>query len=446
LIGLVVFGLVATATIGRIVLRLQTPGPFDTSNQGLCDFHNGIYFPATALLDGVSPYGHAYTEQYPVARQIPFFSPGILLLHAPLTWMPLRAAEVVYTCLNFCFVILIAATAVVAAGLPRRMDAIIWVGVAILVSRAGHITIFTGYFTFELVLATFAAIAWGQRSPWKAAFALAIVSAKPTYILPIGFLLLARGNYRALILGAVISIAFAALPFSYLAWHEGAGDLVEGSQALVQQIGETQAIHQAQFDESPIYSWTRLDLLAVVAKWGGFDPGHTAHLASMMLFLALPMFALYRRSRAGMDDGLGGLTGALILVSSLVSIYHQSYDALLMVVPATTILAGRRSAWRDWPIPLRGAAVTFACWPAYNLLSTRMFLLQHDPSLVEFCVVTSLSGLALTSLLSLLLGASWWNGRRGPSESSHSSESTGWSEPRSGSPVTRESDESTVVL
>lgn len=415
--GLIVVALASTLTVARVVLRYQVPGPFDSINQGLCDFHNGLYFPTKALIAGVSPYGEGYVAKYPVARQIPFFSPGILLVHTPMTLLGMRGAEIFYTLLNFVLVGVIATIAVRAAKFPYRVDFIAWISAAVLCSRGGHVTIFNGYFTFELVVATFASIAWAKDSPKKAALALAIVSAKPTYILPLGFLLLARGNFRALIYGAVISVLIAGLPMAWLSWHEGQGDVVEGGRAILAQIAETQEVHRSQFDESPVFSWTRLDLLAVASKWGGFDPGDEAHLIGMFLLLAIPMIVLFCRARAGLDDGLGGITGALILVASLVSVYHQSYDALLMVVPAATILGGRNRAWNQWPIPLRAAAVTLACFPAYNLLSTRFFLLAHEPSLVEFCIVTSLSGLALASLLGLLVVAGWVNvGRSLPAE------------------------------
>ena len=65
-----------------------------------------------------------------------------------------------------------------------------------------HITLFDGYFTFELVLATFLAIHWADRRPLLAGLALMIASGKPTFLLPLGFLLLARGNYKALLWGA----------------------------------------------------------------------------------------------------------------------------------------------------------------------------------------------------------------------------------------------------
>ena len=191
---LLLLGLVLTAA--RIVRKYQTPGPFDENNQGYCDFHNGIYYPTLALLSGVSPYGPEYAAEYPVARQIPFFSPAILVVHAPLAVLPLRIAEVLYFAFSVFVLLAISAVCAAAAGMPKRLDTILSVAAGLVFSRGGHITLFDGYFTLELVLATFLAIYWADRRPVSAAVALMVVSAKPTYILPLGFLLLARGNYK----------------------------------------------------------------------------------------------------------------------------------------------------------------------------------------------------------------------------------------------------------
>ena len=186
-----------TATIGRTVYQYQSPGAFDSSQQGMCDFHNGLYFPATALVRGESPYGPDYADQYPVARQIPFFLPSVLLLHAPLTALPLRTAEVLYFAFSVLLIFVIStlvASLLAEARSTRsvRFDHVISIAAVIVLSRGGHITLFDGYFTFELVLATFAAIHYGKRKPFVAALALALIASKPNYILALGFLLLVQ--------------------------------------------------------------------------------------------------------------------------------------------------------------------------------------------------------------------------------------------------------------
>jgi len=399
--ALVLIAVLFALTVYRIVAFYQTPGPFTPERQGLCDFHNGIYFPTRAVLAGESPYSQAYAAKYPVARQIPFFSPVILVLHAPLVLLPLGLAETIHHLVQWVMVIGIAVLAAAAASV-RRFDFVLVVVAAILVSRGGHVTLFTGYFTFQLVLATLLALKWADNRPWWSAVALMIVASKPTYILPLGFLMSARGHWKALIRGAGFSLLGTGATLAPLVYQEGGGDLSRGVRVLVSQIAETQAVHRSMEDESPVYSWTRLDLFAIVAKWRGLDPGDLQHLIGMGVVLAVPMMVLWKRRRqAGSPasdaaEQIGGIDGALILTASLVSLYHQSYDALLMVVPVAAILMGRNWPWSHSPLGHRGWLAALLAWPLLNYFSTRMFLLRLDPSPQWVKVLTSLNGLALT--------------------------------------------------
>lgn len=394
-----------TLTGYRIVSKYQTPGPFDPQNQGLCDFHNGIYFPTRAVLAGESPYSKEYAAKYPVARQIPFFSPVILLLHAPLVVLPLHLAEAIHAVIQIVLLYLIAVLVAREAGLHRRLDVILVIGAGMVFSRGGHITFFNGYFTFELVLATFLAIAWGDRRPTWSAVMLMLISAKPTYILPLGFLMLARGNWRAILIGAAISIAAAAASMGWLAYHEGGGNIGSGVTILIEQIAQTQEVHRGMEDESPVFSWTRLDLFAIVAKWSGSDPGDLAHLLVMFLILALPMWILWKRHRHAVDDGITGLTGGLMMTAMLVSLYHQSYDALLLVPPIVGLVCCSSSQWQRMSVRVRWSLILLLACPLLNYLSTRMFLLRLDLSETITKLLTSLNGISLTIALVILCWA-----------------------------------------
>ena len=274
IIAALLFCFGVSATAWRTVRHYQTPGFFPLNQEGMCDFHNGLYFPATALIRGDSPYGPKYADQYPVARQIPFFLPSVLLLHTPLTWLPLGVADVVYFTGSVLLILGIAAMVASLLAEARsthkiRLDHVLAIAAVTVLSRGGHITLFNGYFTFELVLATFIAIHYGDRKPLVAALALAFVASKPNYIISLGFLLLARGNVKAVIWGAAFTIIAAGLPMLWLAYSEGNGDLGAGIQTVQTHIEQTQEIHRGQRDESPVYSWTRIDLLAIIAKWMG---------------------------------------------------------------------------------------------------------------------------------------------------------------------------------
>lgn len=411
----IVFCIGVSLTAYRTIRQYQNPGRFNDAAQGMCDFHNGIYFPTTALLNGMSPYGEEYSEKYPVARQIPFFSPGILALHAPLAMLPLRVAESLYFLI--CVALMIAIGAICSAAVGRRgnWSWIMSIAAVLVFSRGGHITLFNGYFTLELILATFAAIHFAKDRPVLAAIALAIVSAKPTYILPLGFLLLARGNIRALVIGAAISIIAAALPMFWLAYHEGQAisghrDLSAGVSKLLADIQETQEVHMNMVDETPEYSWTRLDLLAIVYKWKGTEPSQAVHLIVMAAMLFVPMLILFRRMRNGMDDGLAGGTGTLILVALLSSLYHQSYDAMLVFAPLAGWIAFRGPFWIEMQKATRVSLALCLLVPTFNYMTTQTVLQRLDWGDAMTRVMTSLNGIALATALVILCIQMWGDG------------------------------------
>jgi len=388
-----------TATAARIVKKYQVPGPPDPSNEGYCDFHNGIYYPSAALLAGLSPYGSEYAAEYPVSRQIPFFSPAIVAFHTPLTLLPLRVAEVLYFAIMIALVIAIAMESIVSAGLEKRLDWMLVVAAGIVFSRAGHVTFFNGYFTFELVLAVILAIKWADSRPLLAAFALVIVSAKPTFILPLGLLMLARGNIRSLTYGAALSIAAAALPLAWLAWNEGAGDIPKGLSAIQQQITDAQVVHHNEPNELPVLSWTRIDIFAIIAKWTDQDPSDLSHLVVMTGILIVPMWLLFRLRASATDDGVAGMVGAMIMTAMIVGLYRQSYDVLLLVPPIIGLLAGRIAVWRELGLVRRWLIAGLMLFPCYNYLSTQMVLGRFDLDITTVKIVTSLNAVVMVVLL-----------------------------------------------
>ncbi len=407
----VVLAIVLTLGIGltakRVMSRYQEPGPFDRSNAGYCDFHNGIYFPSLAMIDGVSPYGGEYPTAYPVERQIPFFSPAVLAVHAPLAMLPLRVAEVAYFGIMLALIGFCCVHSSIAAGWGRRFDVVLLLAVICVYSRAGHATLFSGYFTLELIAGVFVAISQAGRRPWLSAIALVFVSFKPTYILPIGFLMLARGNLRELVYGAMLAIFAAAVPGLWLAWNEGGGDVARGLSEIVTQIGVAQEIHRADPIELPVNAWTRVDLFAVLAKWSGQTPGDAAHLAIMAALILPAMVVLHRRRQAGVDDGLAGVTGAIITATCLSSIYHHAYDLLLLIPPLAGIASLQIQAWTNLSSTKRYALAAMILSVAFNYGSAKFLLDRLSLPTTAVHAVTSVNGVVVFGLMILVCWIGW---------------------------------------
>ncbi len=417
----------------RIIKKYQPPGKFDASRQGFCDFHNGVYFPALAWRHGVSPYGATYEAEYPVDRAIPFFTPHIVALHIPLTFLPLTLAEVTY------FLLCVGMVLAAARLLTRDVGRSEWwitctLAVLFLVSRAGFVTLFTGYFTFELMLGTLVALRYGHSHPSLAAIGLMIAAGKPTYALPLGFLLMCRGHWRAVILGTALSCGLTLLSLGWLyvaqpkANDEGRlPSLSAFVESFLADIKSTQQTHVAAPTELAVNSWTRIDLLALVTKWtaparsgmiqssaifeqekrGGDagtiaseEPSTLVHLGVMLLILLPSGVVLWLRGRIfdgaeTQENQATGISAAMVILTLLICVYHQSTDTMLLVAPVAGLVWGNAMSWRHterlgrWLL----LGILMAC--LMNYFSTSSFLDRLNLTDVPHRIITSLAGIEL---------------------------------------------------
>ncbi|WP_417732727.1 glycosyltransferase family 87 protein [Rosistilla oblonga] len=396
-------GVVLTA--GRIVLAYQTPGPFDPSRQGYCDFHNGVYFPALAFREGVSPYSAAYVQQYPVERSIPFYSPLVLALHTPLTWLPLAVAEVVYFIVSLGMLLGIAWFSVHwttgSAGAGWRWDWFWIVASGLVFTRGGQQTLFTGYFTFELILGALLAVHYGKTHPWRSVLGLVVISCKPTFVLPIAGLMLFRGNIKAVALAGVISLVLAVACFGWLIQSGSASQMMS-------DIGTSQDVHRSDDYELPANTWTRIDVLAIVAKWTDWVPGDATHLVWMIGLLSPAAIVLSIYHRHNRDDGAAtGLSGAIVLLTSLVAIFHQVYDVMILTPAIVAILIALRPAWDALSWQMRMFLAISMLMPALNYASSLMVLNRFQIDGFAKDVVTSLNAISLLIACVVLLVLAW---------------------------------------
>lgn len=392
-------GMVVTAA--RISAFHQTPGPFDPAMQGFCDFHNGIYFPSLAYSKRISPYSQAYADAYPVSRQVPPYSPLIIALHVPFALMPLAIAEVCYFVLMIVCVIAIAWILVRdATDLPSStVWACIWPVVTIIVwSRPGHVALFNGYFTFELVLGTFVALSFARSRPWLAALGIALASGKPTYFLPLIALMMARGDYAATIRGVILSTLGG---FFSMLWVTGFS--FSGIQQILNDVLGGQSVHMNDPLESPVTSWVRIDVATVLAKMLNRDLNEIVQIGCMIFLLVVPSVILWRHRRRFQLGGVTDLSGSLIVITSIVAIYHNSYDAILLMAPLVGWACMRwERAKENHRLDL--AIILLLLVPIFNPFSTYAFLQRFEVNALVYQVVTSSNAIAIFIAGVMMLG------------------------------------------
>lgn len=420
--------LLLIATAARVNRSYHTPGPYDPARQGFLDFHCGVYFPSKAFIEHVSPYGAEYAQEFPVPRSSPFFSPVAFAVHAPWALLPLATAEVLY------FAWMVFLVGAISVLLERwlaewdqdassirpaiRSDRLGCIFLAIVFSRGGHQTFFTGYFTFEMILASLVAVQYGKSRPWLSALALVVVSFKPNYVIPLGMLMLARGNIKSIVLGGSLSILLAAFSFAWI-MPEG------GPKELLDQISMTQEIHHADENERPVNTWIRLDVGAVLAKWLAYDPNDIQYLAIMLVILLPVAWLLHAYHRQFPEDSgsVVTLSGGVLLLTTIVSIYHHVYDSLLMFGLAAALIWGTRITPGSLPHNshetqkneyirdkcLRIVLALGLFFPSLNYASSQQFIKRFEIEGNSYQWITSINAIALLAVWLALVAILAWH-------------------------------------
>lgn len=385
--------------IGLAIVRIQKQydelgGAYDNRQVGMFDFHNGVYQPALGLRNGVIPYSKELPQRFQVTRPTPAYSPFIVALHIPLTFLPLQAAEVVYFAAILGMMLAVAWLVLREADREAARYLVVPLLTFMVFSRGGHSTLITGYFTMELVLGVVVAFRYADSRPWLSALGVLFASGKPTYAIPLGIVMLARGNYRALFMGIVLAVVGALVPLLFLAEQHGWEKIIEAVQT-------GQEDHLDDTTEFPINTWTRIDIAAIVCKWLGANPRELVLLVAMLPLIAWPAMQLRRLQRDGDRSGATTPSGAVCVLAMLTSLYHHAYDALTVVGPVVGLMIGRHAGYRNFGVFARIALAALLSAPLWNYTSSETFI-DRLPELTMAKEIFS-----STNTLCLVVGMVW---------------------------------------
>ena len=396
----------------RAYSRYASPSnDFEFSNSGMSDFHNGVYFPSKAFAQRINPYANYVCEHFLMARSSPPYSPVVFILHQPFTWLELPAADIAFFAFNL---LMIAGSAWWTVHVIRKLVkpesdcllnwigndrlAAIWAFGLIMLSRPGHITLFTGYFTLQLMIGTLMSLHYARTKPWLAGVGMLLASGKPTYIIPLTILMFFRRDYKAMTIGLLMCAIVAAAGIGWLASNSSVMSVIDG-------VWQGQVAFHADPTELPANTWTRLDVMGVVAKNAYLDPSSTQYLIGMLLMLIPIGCLIWRvRDREANPESFG-LTASIACLALLITLYHHSYDAILILPLWLALLLGGPAifGWlRNWE---RYSLLVFLTVPVVNYVATLRFreLFKIDNQSIAWNVVTSANGVCLTLALILLL-------------------------------------------
>jgi hypothetical protein len=357
----VAFSGVVALSAARVWRSLHNPAVSSESPTGLIDFHHVVYFPAVAFRDGVNPYSVEYVQQYPVNRQYPPYSPGMFVLNYPFALMPLAVGNVVYFVGSVAMVVALAASALAVCRIPGTLVNVLGLATLVLVSRPGHINVLLGQFTLPIVLGSAWALHLARSRPWLAGVGLALATLKPTFGVPLVWLMFCRRDFRATFAGVAIGGLLAIIGLAPLIANDGLA-------AVLDSLRESQSLHVADPVVDSETTWTRLDAQSLLGKIIPSVPEHFEFVITAVCLLAAGA-AVWRISRTPRADGADSLSTLIICAATLGCIYHSTYDALLLVVPWIGVAVGRLHG--QLPRLLRPIVWGLLTIPAANYLAAR---------------------------------------------------------------------------
>jgi hypothetical protein len=387
--------LLATAfSVWRVAQFLHDPAVSVKAPQGLIDFHHVVYFPAVAFRDGVNPYSQEYADAYPVNRRYPPYSPGMFVVNCPFAFMPLEVANVVYYVANWVMIIALAASALALCRVSRTLVSVLGLTTLILLSRPGHINLLLGQFTLPIVLGAVWALQLARSRPWLAGVGLAIATLKPTFGVPLVWLMFCRRDFRAVFAGVSISGMLAIVGIAPFIARDGL-------QSVVDSFRASASLHEADPIVDPQTTWTRLDALALVAKAGSCTPPPSMEFGITAACLLAAGFAVWRTSRGPLAIGADSISALIIFAATLACIYHSTYDALLLVVPWIGAAVGLLRA--QLPAALRAVTWLLLTIPAVNYLSADEVMRRLSIEGPLWTALTAINSLCVLAVLLLAI-------------------------------------------
>ena len=400
-VGLAVAAFVAVAVLVgiRTIDNLNIPGDTDPVRFGMADFRDVVYYPVQALLQGVNPYDvAAYKAAYPVFHHLPPYSPLTLLIHLPFGLVPYEASEIVYFLFSLGIMLGLAAAILASCRLEVRVATVFGLGAAMLLSRPGYSTLILGQSTVLVVLGTVIALHFGGSRPYLAGLALALATLKPQYGVPLAVLMLVRGDLRAVLTGFGVAAAGAALPAGVIMACSGGG-----LSSFVSRVSGSYVAFEGSGLFEKAGSVLRIDLSSVLERLLGGPPPLPVALMITSGILVVSGLGVRRAVLRREGEGADSLSGIIILLAVMTSIYHMSYDTLALWLPLVAVVVGSRAVWRKAPVVLRATLALVLAFPLVNYLATYAVINRLGLTGWAWTVVVSLNGLCVLTALVLTL-------------------------------------------
>jgi len=382
---------------------LNIPGEFDRSDRwGMEDYRDAGYYPVRAMLEGVNPYHTTrFLKSYPVRQVFPLYSPAILLVNLPFAVLPLQVAQRLFFVISVLSIPLFALLLLQSSGLDACAARVLWLSAFITAGRPMYSNLTLGQSAVFIAIGVLLALHYAKTKPVWGGLGLALAILKPTFGVPLALLMLFRRDYRAVATGIGIGAVAALIPTLVLI--ATAGGLSGWLEAIPDNLQHF-ASHPANALDTA--SWGRIDAAVALVRLFGIPEFPGLGLVVAAVGLGTAAFMVHRLSRLECDWGAYSLSGAIICFAVLVSVFHQSYDALIVALPLVLAVSGRiiQCSQMSKPIRLTLVLLLTALW--FNYLTTNVGLKAAglQPWTTGWRIATSLNSLALLCAYGITLG------------------------------------------
>ena len=406
-LAMLAFSLAVGPTAFRTISTFSIPGRPDVTLNGMKDFRDAVYFPTVAYLEGVNPYGPEYQQFHPEDSEFPLFTPLTFLLHLPFGLLPYSWAAALYFALQVVLIVALARLLLSACRVDASWTSGFGFAALIAISRPVHVNLYLGQLGLTMMLGCLLALHWAKPKPWLAGLGLALVTIKPNYAVPLAVLMLCRRHFRAVTLGLAVSGVATAVATTVLVMRTG-GVALFASQLLSTYGSLTR--HPGL--ESVDVASGRIDAVSILARFSSLPVPGSVKIVVACGCLLLGGIAVLGLSRRQTEQRADGLSATVVCLCLLACVYHNSYDAALLFLPALAVAAARNPVWRVVPDVARWSLASLLALPLLNYLSTRQvaYRLSLEGRLLDS--VMSINSVVIFLLFVALAGWALLIGRR----------------------------------
>ena len=297
------------------------------------DFERAVYYPARAVLDGLDPYEqHAYLARYPIDAPFPPFLPANLLLHLPFGLLPPGLSGALYFLVTLALVFASARLALAFTEHRAGATDVIAVAALVLLSRPGRLVLRLGQLSFEPVIGTYMALYFAKRAPLLGGVGLSLALIKPTFGVPLGFLMLLRRQVRPVAIGAALSIVVNMTVAGLLIQRAGGLAPFRSHLAATLQSSRMGIVET----DNPAMTSLRADAASLLGRLRGRPLGSRTQALIALAVLAAAAVVIGAR-RDVQEPGADAMIAGFACVAILLSGYHQTYDLILLTLPAVVL-------------------------------------------------------------------------------------------------------------